>query len=556
MMDAPGRQDPGTTQTDAARYGRYRRPLMVATGFLALWLVTSLVVAPALLELVEPGSALAGLLSDWRARWWDGVVILVAFAALVPGFIALRSPHEARIPPATPEALGATRMLIAAILLANVIWEDLPSTAFLPRGMLNLDQMVVGALHALPIGFDRFLASPAALSVFEIATIVLLVLATAGLWTRWVVPAAALAYLLFAAILRSYAWTYHMGLVPLYALLLLSFTPCGDAWSLDRWRRRRAGLPVVPAREGQPRYSWGRYLVWMAIALPYTMAGLSKIRKTGLLWWEGEHMKQMLVGTIVEPMQFSFELTYRMLAWPGWFWDFLGLAALAGEVLFVLVLVNRLARWVLPAVTAAMHVGILFMQNIFFPDLIAIQAVFYDWRPLRDRLVSRWRSSGQPEATVLAPSAAREAGAGRIAFVARWFLVVAFIAWATRTEEFPFTAMQMFSTPPRLAPIEYVRPLVVYEDGSIELARFEEWIRAMADARYRRLIRWDRDAGRIPLLREFLDAAAQRAVMAGPPARRIERFELELRRWDFRRHPDDPDRGELIGVLRHRPGAS
>lgn len=537
----------------------YRLALGVVAALLAFWLLISLVLAPLALRIVPPGSAVAGALADWHSHGWDGVVILVAFAAVVVGFIALRSPGEARIPPATPEALGATRMLIAMILLANVLWEDLPSSAYLPRAMLNLDQLVVGTLSALPIGFDRFLASPSALSVFEVATASLLALAAVGLFTRWTVPAAAVAYLVFAAVLRSYAWTYHMGLVPLYALLLLSFTPCGDAWSLDRWRRRRAGLPVVPARDPQLRYSLGRYLVWMAVALPYTIAGLSKIRRTGLLWWQGEHMKQMLVGTIVEPMQFTFQVTYALLDWPHWFWDVLGLTALAGEVLFALVLVNRLARRILPALTAGMHVGILLMQNIFFPDLIAIQAIFYDWNPVRDRLAAWWpgrrRESGPGAVPATRAAASSDGGrqAVRIAAVARWFLVVVFIAWATRTEKFPFSAMQMFSSPQPLAPVEYVRPLVVYQDGSREPARFERWIGAMADSRYRRIIRWDRHPDDVAVLRRFLDAAAYRADATAPRGRQIDRFELELRRWDFREHPHDPHRGTLFGVFRYRP---
>lgn len=521
------------------------RALRAVGALLAGWLLVAGVV-PLLL-----GGA-AGPLGALHARWWDGVVILAAFAATVAAHAALRLPAAAGwIPPSTPEGLGATRMWIAAILLGNVLWEDLPSSAYLPRGMLEVDRhWLIGALRDLPIGFDAFLASPAALTAFEAATGLLLAMAAGGLFTRWSVPAAAVAYLLFASILRSYAWSYHMGLVPLYALLLLAFTPCGDGWSLDRWRRRRAGLPVPPPREPGLRYSLGRFLVWMAVALPYTMAGLSKIRRSGLLWWEGENMKQMLVATIVEPMHFEFGVTYLMLEWPGWVFDLLGLAALAGEVLFALVLFSRVARLVLPAVTAAMHVGILLMQNILFPDLIAIQAVFYDWGALRDRLAGRPRSP--------ATAAAREAeagagGAGRLAAVARAFLVVAFVAWATRTEKFPFTAMQMFSSMQPLQPVEYVRPLVVYEDGTREPARFERWIGAMADSRYRRLIRWDDRPERIGLLREFLDVAARRAAEADPRGRRIERFELEHRRWDFRRHPGDPERGELLGVLRHDP---
>jgi hypothetical protein len=540
-------------------------PLVLLVAVLSTWLLAGGVAAPLLLPRLAPGSLPARLLTELQAGWWDGVVILLVFAAVVPALAALRLPRAAAwIPPATAEGIGAIRMWIASILLASVLWEDLPSSAWLPRGMLDLDRhWLVGTLHGLPVGFDAFLASPAALAVYESLTALLLALAAVGLFTRWTVPAAALAYLLFAAILRSYAWSYHTGLVPLYALLLLSFTPCGDGWSLDRWRLQRRGRPVVAAREPQLRYALARYLVWMSIALPYTMAGLSKIRKTGLLWWRGEHMKQMLVATVVEPMQFGFEVTYRMLIAPDWVWDGLGLIALAGEVTFVLVLVSRLARLVLPLLMAGMHVGILLMQNILFPDLIAIQAVFYDWTPVRERLAAWGRRARSTAPGVLVAPLSGDAPevveptARRVALVARSFLGVAFLVWTTRTEKFPLSAMQMFSSPQRLGPVEYVRPLVVYADGTREPARFERWIGAVADSRYRRLIRWDRYPERGALLREFLDAAARRASASTPAGRRIDRFELEHRRWDFRRHPDDPERGEILGVLHHRsPRAS
>ncbi len=524
------------------------------------------------------------------------------FAAAAPAFAALRMPRAERwVPPATAEALGATRAWIAAILLGSVLWEDLPSSAALPRGMLDVEHhWLLGLLHSLPIGFDRLLASAPGLLAYQALTGLLLVLATVGLFTRWTVPAAALAYLLFASIFRGYAWSYHTGLVPLYALLLLAFTPCGDALSLDRLRRRRRGEAVEPARVPRLRYGVGRYLVWMAVAIPYTLAGLSKLRNTGWGWWRGEHMKQMLVATVVEPMHFDFRVTDAMLGWPTPAFDLLGLAALAGEVTFVLVLASALARRVLPLAMAGMHVGILLMQNILFPDLIAIQAVYYDWTPLRERAASAWdraraaalgtaarlparrpapahalawaaapadvrlrpqagaagsRAPGEVPARAAASPPGPEPAVRRLLLVARAFLVVACLAWATRTEKFPLTAMQMFSRPQALEPVEYVRPLVVYEDGRAEPARFERWIGAMADARYRRLLRdWDTHPERIPLLRELLDACARRAA-ADPSGRRIRGFVMETRRWDFRRDPHDPERGAVVAVLRHDVGA-
>lgn len=537
------------------REAGWRRFFVGVAGALAAWLLVGGVAGPLLLPSLAADGLAARALAGWRASLRDGALLLVVLGAAVPAFAALRPPRADRwVPPATAEALGATRAWIAAILLGSVLWEDLPSSAALPRGMLDADHhWLVGLLHSLPIGFDRFLASAPALLAYQWLTGALLALALLGLFTRWTVPAGALAYLLFASIFRAYAWSYHTGVIPLYALLLLAFTPCGDALSLDRRLRLRRGAAVEPARVPRMRYAAGRFLVWMAVAIPYTLAGLSKLRNTGLGWWRGEHMKQMMVATVVEPMHFDFRVTDRLLVAPGWVWEALGLSALLGEVLFVLVLVSVLARRILPLVMAGMHVGILLMQNILFPDLIAIQAVFYDWSPLRDRLAAAWgraRTAAQSAAWVPSPSAADPA-ARRLLGVARAFLGVACLAWATRTEKFPITAMQMFSRPQPLEPVEYVRPLVVYEDGTVAPARFERWIGAVADARYRRLLRdWDTHPERVALLNEFLDACARRAA-AAPHGRRIRGFVLETRRWDFRRHPRDPERGALVAVVRH-----
>lgn len=543
-------------QRSSVRASPWGRFFAAVAAALVAWLLVGGVVGPLLLPSLAADGLAARALVGWRASLRDGALLLLVLGVAVPAYAGLRPPRAERwVPPATAEALGATRAWVAAILLGSVLWEDLPSSAALPRGMLDVDHhWLVGLLHSFPVGFDRFLASAPALLAYQWLTGVLLALALLGLFTRWTVPAGALAYLLFASIFRAYAWSYHTGVIPLYALLLLAFTPCGDALSLDRRLRLRRGAAVEPARVPRMRYGAGRFLVWMAVAIPYTLAGLSKLRNTGFGWWRGEHMKQMVVATVVEPMHFDFRLTDAMLAWPTWVFGVLGLASLVGEVTFVLVLAGALARRLLPLVMAGMHVGILLMQNILFPDLIAIQAVFYDWAPLRDRLAAAWgraRTTAEAAARAPFPSAADPA-ARRLLGVARAFLVVACLAWATRTEKFPITAMQMFSRPQALEPVEYVRPLVVYEDGTTGPARFERWIGAVADSRYRRLLRdWDRHPERVPLLREFLDACARRAAATAPPGRRIRGFVLETRRWDFRRHPRDLERGALVAVLRH-----
>ena len=477
----------------------------------------------------------------------DTVLIVLAAALAIPAFKALRSERVGRwIEPATPDSLGAIRIIVASILLGSVLWEDVSSSAYLPRNMLDLKHSwLIARLYDLPIGFDRLLASPSGLEVFSIVTAIVLALAAAGFLTRWTVPAGAVAYMIFAAIPRSYSWSYHMGVIPLYAMALLAFTPCGDGLSIDRLIRIRRGSSVPACDERTIAYGLGRYLIWMGVAIPYTLAGMSKVRNTGLMWWKGEQLKQMIIGTIVEPMHFDFKLAFEIMNGPTWIWSGLGIVALLTEITFAAVLVSRLARRILPLLMASTHVGILFLQNILFPDLIAIQAVFYDWPALWHR--GRARVSA-------AAGHLQEAGRTvRIESVtARAFMVTALFVWATRTEKFPLTAMQMFSRPPVIGPVEYVVPVVYYADGSHEQARFERWIGAVADTRYRRLIRdWYSKPERLPLLNEFLEAAARQANATAPPSQKVDHFVLEMRRWDFRNEPGDPSRGKLIRAIRY-----
>jgi hypothetical protein len=488
---------------------------------------------------------------------WNTLLVLLGAAGALALVRALAPSRVHRwVSPATAESLGAMRIWIALILAANVVWEDLSSSAYLPRQMIERDlQWMVALLLELPIGFDRFLADPRALGAFEHLTLALLVAAAAGLRTRWTLPAAALCYALLGSILRSYDHIFHQGIVPLYALVLLAFTPCGDALSVDRWLRRRRGLPVPPAREPALAYGLGRLLVWLAIALPYVLAGLSKIRNAGPWWWEAANMRQMVFAMVAEPTHFGFQ-GWRLLAGaPAWVWSLMGLGSLLAELLFGLVLVSPLARRVLPALVVAMHAGILFIQNIFFPDLIAIQAVFYSWRRPVDALRRGLAGAPDPGGAAGAPQAAGRTGGAqerRLALVAAVFVLLSVTNWAARTEKFPFTAWQMFSGRHPPGPVEHVRPMVVYEDGTRERARFERWIWAVADGRFRWLLTgWDRRPERVAELRRFLDACAVLANRQAPPGRRVRAFEIEVWEWDYQRHPGGPEHAELRRVLRH-----
>ena len=81
---------------------------------------------------------------------------------------------------------------------------------------------------------------------------------------------------------------------------------------------------------------------------------------------------------------------------PHWAYTFMGIVSLIVEIGAVALLFSAIARLILPALLAAMHWGIILVMAIPFTDLILIQAIFYDWRKIRQWVGERVRRKHAP----------------------------------------------------------------------------------------------------------------------------------------------------------------
>ena len=444
------------------------------------------------------------------------------------------------LPAATPRMLAFVRMVVCGILLVSVGWENLASSALLPRGMRE-PLGLLGALEAATGGVFAWVCETAwALQTLHVLTGVALLLAFGGLWTRATVPLGAVLYLIFGGIFREYAWFYHTGVVPLYALFVLAFTPCGEAWSLDRWRRQRAGREVAPADEPRLIDAWSVYAVWIVVAVPYVMAGLHKVR-SGLDWFSATSFKAILLGDALQPMHFDFDFVAPMMAMPAWTITALAIVAVAGEIGMGAVLFSRRARWIMPPIMAGMHVGILLLQRVLFFDLILIQLIF-----------------------LVPPRCFHRAGAesAAAAWPERWprpvlaLLATLAVLWLGQLEWYPLTDMHMYTRVDTTGVIRYPEILAVRADGTTEMARPERVIGAMGDARYRKLLRASKSDETNEVAREFFQTCGHLFNQRRGAAERIVAFEVVWRRWDFARQPGDPARGKINKRLRYEVAPS
>jgi hypothetical protein len=305
-------------------------------------------------------------------------------------FIATSSPSFFRrfVGETTPGSLGAIRMLTCLVVLVNTLLEDLSSIALLPPET-NVSHGLMRFVYALPIGFDRLLTSATGLWAFQLITELIVFLGVVGWHTRIVVPLGAACHFVLGGILRDYSFDWHQGWVPLYLMMVLSFTPCGDGWSVDRMRSVYRGRPVPDADRASAVYGWSRYVCWVVIAAPYVESGLAKLRFGGLSWFSASNMRNILYESTLMPREFDWQPALYLAALPDIVFSLLALVSVVGEASFGLVLFSRVARRILPIAMVMMHLGILALQKILFLDLMLLQLTFIDFREVRMRLAKR-----------------------------------------------------------------------------------------------------------------------------------------------------------------------
>ncbi|NER79668.1 MAG: hypothetical protein F6K42_08810 [Leptolyngbya sp. SIO1D8] len=490
----------------------------------------------------------------------SGFFICLGFAALA---WIVSSPWFFRrfVGETTAESLGAIRIITCATLVIMTLWmEDLPSSALLPVE-IRRSMGVIDYFYNLP-GFEAFTRSQVSLQLFEWLTALLLIFGTIGLKTRWVLPLGAFCYLILGGILRQYTWFYHTGLLPVYLLAVLSFTPCNDGLSVDRWLKQRRGQPVPVADEPAAIYGWSRYACWVILGVSYVQAGLSKIYFSGFYWWNPENLKAKLLSTTLEPIQTNWEVSLQLVNAPSIFFALLGIVGLYGEIAYGLVLFFRWAQLVMPVLMAAVHVGIWVLQNIVFLDLILIQLIFYDYTTIRRWLSKRnwfsywldkqsWLSFDRAASPTHSPVRSQ-----RLFFypiVVSVLLVSMSFIWVKHREFYPLTSLQMFSGSELRGIVGYNKLIAEYESGDKVRVFPDEFIYPPMNTRYRLTFRdcHEEAAEEVNKCNQLLQAFGDVHNRTTEGSDRVTAFEVERWSWNYRAFPSDPNHGQIEEIHRY-----
>lgn len=542
------------------------RPTLIGICILigATWILFAHLVVPPLIKSAYEGQSfelLNGIISGQDTHpvqhyltSWDqlslrflgalGIWLLFALKITTPSFF------QKYVGEATPKSLGAIRIIVCAIALVMVLLEDLTISSRLPAEMARDERMgIVSVLFDLPLGIDSLVTNATGLRTFQIATAVLLLLGTIGWRTRITVPLGAICFLIMGGLLRRYAFFFHTGLLPAWVLIVLAFTPCGHGWSIDALHRSVRRSPAAV-------YGWSRYACWSVVALAYFAAGLSKLRLGGWDWWSAVNMRSILLHANLQPLNLHFDHVDQLISLPDSFFSVLGAMTLMIELATVTLLFSNIARTWLPLALISMHLGIAYMQNILFLDLLFLPLIFYNvskWL-LAIRLQEFFRGSvadrtGVPQQTAPDTSSRRIRkqqllyGSGVATLVS-----VLSASWIFHVEFYPLTSMGMFAGNNLSGALSYLKVVTHDSEGRTKRLFLEDAIGGEADFRYRAHLTWPfhDDPELAYVTQRYLEACAWQVNRKAATDHEIVRIEVQKWEWKFASNPRDPHRGRLV----------
>ena len=536
------------------------------TVIICLWTAFAQVVVPPLIKQAYQGQSFFPFLNTYFAksnqslenilsRWYEntnGGIAVFLFCGLIVLLITRPSFFRKYVKSATPDSLGTIRILVCGILLFQSLAFNLVNLSIphLPEE-IRAKMGLMWIFYALPIGFGKLVENEILLQIFCSLTALTLFLGMIGWRTKIVLPLGVFFWLIQAGIIRQYSYFFHTGILPLYLLAVLSFTPCADGLSVDRLRKINRGEAVPIADSPSPVYGWSRYACWTVIAAVYVMAGINKIRLGGLFWWSSSNMRAIIYhGTLEDKLgsAFAWDLPRYLTEAPDVFYAFLGISGIVLELAYLTVLFSPTARRIVPILGITLHISILFLQKIAFLDLIALQLIFFDLtkisqaiqRSLPVLLASKFLTK-----TERTPSFPFQKTNPTFFYTLVIFLAlnILLLAWAFRLEFYPFTTWQMFATTNNSGEITYYRTLIYDRSGTISRINFKN---IFGSSVYRYHVRNCFKPQKIQICQKFLDVSAANYQNNAPADKEFKQFEIQQWKWNFQAHPQDPQRGEIV----------
>jgi hypothetical protein len=257
----------------------------------------------------------------------------------------------------------------ARLALVRLLVGSFATIYLLVRSPVLADFRGMAAPRFEPVGLAAVLAAPLAAQLAFAAwaaCVVLCALFALGARFRWTGPLAALALLWVTSYRNSWGMVFHTDNLLVLHMLALGATPAAaDVLSVDAARR---GV-VRDSVADDARYGWPVRLVSALTVATYVLAGIAKLKVSGLEWAAGEVLRSTIahdavrkaaVGSIYSPLG-------AWLVQHSWPFPIFGAFTFVVELGAPLALLG--GRWALAwaALALSFHFGVLATMAIAFP---------------------------------------------------------------------------------------------------------------------------------------------------------------------------------------------
>lgn len=274
-----------------------------------------------------------------------------------------------RVVPASAFALGVVRAIVHGTFLISVLFTSFSALGSLPATILR----PTGAMKLLPWSFYDRLLTPSGMLILKSAMVLSLLLGALGFLAVITTKTSFLLVLFYQGLLRSFGHFNHDEMVAVYFLLVLAFTPCGDAFSIDsRLRKTRIQRPLLA-------YAYPILLMQLLLAWTYFSSALIKLRVAGWKYLSADNLPSLAIFHSLDNLH---DTGFRLAFWLPQVKEYLPFAVgfiLIWELLFPLAVFWRRVRWWILGVGIIFHFSTLFLMNIFFPHQLAMYLVFINW---------------------------------------------------------------------------------------------------------------------------------------------------------------------------------
>jgi len=282
-----------------------------------------------------------------------------------------------RVVPRSSFALGAVRSIVHGTFLISTLFTSFSALGSLPPTILR----PTGVMKLLPWSFYDQLQTPSGILILKTLMVLSLVLSTIGFGTVISTKTSLLLVVFYQGLLRSFGHFNHDEMIAVYFMVVLAFTPCGDAFSVDSWMRKTTKERPAFA------YAYPILLMQLLLAWAYFSSALIKLRVAGLKYLSADNLPALAIFHSLDNLHdTSFKIAF-MLPQVKQYLPFAVAFVLIWELLFPLAIFFQRVRWWILGIGVVFHLATLFVMNIFFPHQLAMYLIFVNWEPWIRRII-------------------------------------------------------------------------------------------------------------------------------------------------------------------------